>query len=395
MKVSTRNIKRINERLKYLYDNFNIEPSTDEVQIGDEDIYISFPDEWDENNSYYSVEDFLRYTEELNNIQVIDNHSVISGNIRQTIISVNEYYYGYLVPELQFDTDKYSLRIVSNPFLIGIIASRDGIYNEDYGVFPCSDYKAVEIIYKKEKGTEEDDIKFIKTCLYHIASKYKVPASIGEYRTWDDITCENNDDNIIVATSELIPYCRAMDYYIDGLSVEKPDIKYLHFYKVIEYFSPIVSKKTSYEQLNKRLDALQIVERDSEYLESIFKLAKQYEISLKDKELTFTVLNECVDIALLFPYLPDIIQKAISKSCHFEIGNISSLNFSSIESVKKEIADILYATRNSIVHAKSNYTATGKECPEEHMEQLNVFLTALCECLFIWNARQSREFQLK
>ena len=170
MKVSTRNIKRINERLKYLYDNFNIEPSTDEVQIGDEDIYISFPDEWDENNSYYSVEDFLRYTEELNNIQVIDNHSVISGNIRQTIISVNEYYYNYLVPDLQFDTDKYSLRIVSNPFLIGIIAARDGIYNEDFGVFPCSDYKAVEIIYKKEKGVEEDVITSIKTCLYHIAS---------------------------------------------------------------------------------------------------------------------------------------------------------------------------------------------------------------------------------
>lgn len=398
MKVSTRNIKRINERLEYLYDNFHIDPLDEDVKIGDDKIYIKFPDEWDEDNSSYSVEDFLRYTEDLNNIQVIDNHSVISGNIRQTIISVNKYYYSCLVPDLQFDTDKYSLRIVNNPFLIGIIASREGIYNEDFGVFPCSDYTAVEITYKKEKGPEEDDIKFIKTCLYHIASRYNVPASIGEFRTWEDLSDEENEvysDDIIVAASELIPYCRAMDYYIDGLSIEKPDIKYLHFYKVIEYFSPIVSKKTSYEQLNKRLDALQIVERDSEYLESIFRLAKQYEVSLKDKELTFTVLNECVDIALLFPYFSDNIQKNISKSCHFEIGNISSLNFSCIESVKKEIADILYATRNSIVHAKSNYTSTGKECPEEHMEQLNVFMTALCKCLFIWNGRQRREFQLK
>ena len=186
-----------------------------------------------------------------------------------------------------------------------------------------------------------------------------------------------------------------MDYYIDGLSIEKPDIKYLHLYKVIEYFSPIVSKKTSYEELNKRLDAMQIVERDSEYLESIFRLAKQYEVSLKDKELAFTVLNKCIDVTLLFPYLPENIQKTISKSCHFEIGNIDSLNSSSIESVKKEIADILYATRNSIVHAKSNYTSTGKECSEEHIEQLNIFMSALCECLFVWNGRQSKEFQLK
>lgn len=395
MLVTENNIELINQRLWFLFENFNIVPSIADIQIGDEDIFIAFPDEWDEENSHYSVEDFLRYTKDLNNIQVINNHSVISGNTRQTIISLNEYYYDYLVPNLQFDTDKYSLRIVSNPFLIGIIASRDGIYNEDFGVFPCSDYKAVEIIYKKEKGSEEDDIKFIKKCLYHIASRYNVPVSIGKFRTWNDITDEENDDNIIVTASELIPYCQAMDYYIDGLSIEKPDIKYLHLYKVIEYFSPIVSKKTSYEELNKRLDAMQIVERDSEYLESIFRLAKQYEVSLKDKELAFTVLNKCIDVTLLFPYLPENIQKTISKSCHFEIGNIDSLNSSSIESVKKEIADILYATRNSIVHAKSNYTSTGKECSEEHIEQLNIFMSALCECLFVWNGRQSKEFQLK
>lgn len=395
MLVSESNIELINQRLEYLYDNFNIEPSTDEVQIGDEDIFIGFPDEWDKDNSCYSVDDFLRYTEDLDNIQVIDNHSVITGNIRQTIISVNEYYYDLLVPNLEFNTEKYCLKIVNNPFLIGLIASRDEIYNEDFGVFPCSDYKAVEITYKEKGSCEENDIEFIKTCFYHIASKYNVPISIGEFRSWNDITDEENDDIIIVGSSELIPYCRAMDYYIEGLSIEKEDIKYLHLYKIIEYFSPIVSKKASYEQLNKRLDALQVVERDSEYLESIFKLTKQYEVSLKDKELANTVLNECVDIALLFQFLPDKIQKTISKNCHFEVKKITTLSPTTIEAVKKEIADILYATRNSIVHAKSNYTFTGKECSGEDLEQLNKFMINLCECLFVWNGRQSKEFQLK
>lgn len=395
MKVTTENIELINKRLEYLYDNFNINPLSEEVKIGDEDIFIDFPDEWDEENCYYSVEDFLRYTEDMNNIQVIDNHSVIAGNIRQTIISVDEYYYDHLVPDLIFETDKYFLRIVNYPFLIGIIASRDGIYNENFGVYTCSDYKAIEIIYKTEERCEEYDIEFIKTCLYHIASKYGVPISIGEFRSWNDITDEENDDVITVSSSELIPYCRAMDYYIQGLSIEKEDIKYLHLYKIIEYFSPIVSKKTSYEQLNKRLDALQVVERDSEYLESIFKLTKQYEVSLKDKELANTVLNECIDIVSLFQFLPDKIQRTISKSCHFEVNKITTLSPTTIEAVKKEVADILYATRNSIVHAKSNYTFTGKECPEEDLGQLNEFMINLCECLFIWNGRQSKEYQLK
>lgn len=395
MLVSKSNIKLIKQRLKYLYNNFNIETPADEIKIGDEDIFIGFPDEWDEENCCYSVENFLRYTEDLKNIQVIDKHSVIAGNIRQTIISFDEYYYDHLVPNLEFDTDKYSLRIVSNPFLIGIIASRDGIYNENFGVYPCSDYKAVEITYKKDIRCEEDEIEFIKTCSYHIACKYDVPISIGKFRSWNDITDEENDDIITVGSSELIPYCRAMDYYIQGLSIEKEDIKYLHLYKIIEYFSPIVSKKTSYEQLNKRLDALQVVERDSEYLESIFKLTKQYEVSLKDKELANTILNECIDIVSLFQFLPDKIQRTISKSCHFEVKKITTLSPTTIEAVKREIADILYATRNSIVHAKSNYIFTSKECPEEDLGQLNEFMINLCECLFIRNGRQSKEYQLK
>ena len=186
-----------------------------------------------------------------------------------------------------------------------------------------------------------------------------------------------------------------MDYYVEGLSIGKQDIKYLHLYKIIEYFSPIVSKKTSYEQLNQRLDALQVIDRDSEYLESIFTLTKQYEVSLKDKELANTVLNECIDITSLFSFLPDKLQKNISKNCQFDMKYIASLNSVKVEAVKKEIAGILYATRNSIVHAKSNYTVTGKECLEDDLEQLNIFMARLCECLFVWNGRQSKELMLK
>ena len=140
---------------------------------------------------------------------------------------------------------------------------------------------------------------------------------------------------------------------------------------------------------------MQVVERDSEYLESIFKLTKQYEVSLKDKELANAVLNECIDIVSLFQFLPDKIQRTISKSCHFEVKKITTLSPTTIEAVKREVADILYATRNSIVHAKSNYIFTGKECPEEDLGQLNKFMINLCECLFIWNGRQSKEYQLK
>lgn len=390
MRVTTKNINLINNRLDYLYDNFDVYPLDEGVKIGDEKIAIDFPRDY---TLSYSVGDFLRYTKGLENIIVVDNHSVICGQTRQTIINIES----YSLPKFKFEIDSILLKVVENPFLIGIIASREGIYDKYTGVTPCSLYHAIELQYKNVALNEDRDIELIKKCLFYIASKYNVPASIGRFIEINDSYYEEDNEDkktVTVRSSELIPYCRAMDYYIEALSIGREDIKYLHLYKIIEYFSPVVSKKPSYEQLNKRLDALKVVERNSEYLESIFKLTKQYEVSLRDKELAYTVLVECIDVVVLFSFLPETIQKTVSRSCHFDVKNISLLNPANIESVKKEIADILYATRNSIVHAKSNYTFTGKECSEENLGQLNEFMIKLCDCLFIWNSRQSKEFQL-
>ena len=45
MIISKNKIDLINERLEYLYSNFNIEPSTDDIEIGDEDIFIGYPED--------------------------------------------------------------------------------------------------------------------------------------------------------------------------------------------------------------------------------------------------------------------------------------------------------------------------------------------------------------
>lgn len=44
------------------------------------------------------------------------------------------------------------------------------------------------------------------------------------------------------------------------------------------------------------------------------------------------------------------------------------------DKVINELGNILYQTRNSIVHAKSNYDYKGLECKGEDLEQLNEFM---------------------
>lgn len=243
MKVTTKNVGLINQRLEYLYDNFGIDPLDTNVEIGDKKIVIDFPRD---DSLSYSIADFLRYTDNLENIKVIGNHSVISGRTRQTIINIEDYACYFSMPQIMFEVDNISLKIVENPFLIGIIASRDGIYDKYTGVSPCSIYTAIELQYTNADPDEEKDIELIKRCLFYIGSKYNVPISIGEFFSIDESLYEENEEekaDLIIHQNELIPYCRAMDYYMEGLYIGKMDIKYLHLYKIIEYFYLLFPKK--------------------------------------------------------------------------------------------------------------------------------------------------------
>ena len=49
------------------------------------------------------------------------------------------------------------------------------------------------------------------------------------------------------------------------------------------------------------------------------------------------------------------------------------------------LGKILYVTRNSIVHAKSNYAPTGRECPYKDIGKLNEFMKVLCYAIIMHN----------
>lgn len=101
-------------------------------------------------------------------------------------------------------------------------------------------------------------------------------------------------------------------------------------------------------------------------------------------------MNECIDIIQLYIYLPLSIKEKCAKSAGFDNSLELKHPFSSEkqQKIKREVADILYSTRNSIVHAKSNYKPTGKECCNDDLKQFTVFLDKLNLCLIHWFNRQ-------
>lgn len=395
MKVSTRNIKIIKERLEKLYNEFNIECLGDDfkVTIGDERVDFGFPD--DHFDDIVSVEDFLLYTEDLDNLKKESDSTVRMGKIRQTILIINGYQYDCLAPIITYDDDLINLSIVHRPLLIGFVASKEGIYNEDFGISPCSLYTAVELRYKGDKYySKDEEDQLILRFIYHIAAKYDLHIEIGEFAYWEDWYDENKPEDYSLNESALMPYSKAMEYYSRALAIEDLDIQFHYLYKIIEHYSPVVSRKVAYEKLNQKLDSLSVVKRDYEYLNSLLDLAGQYQKSLKDPELCKTVLVECVDITSIFSLLPPKVKKSLKKKYAFKESDISKLKDSTLDSVKSELGTVIYNTRNRIVHAKSNWKSLDDACFEPDMVDMNEFMKSLAQCLIVWNGRQPEEFRI-
>lgn len=348
----------------------------------------------------YSIDDMLRYLPNIDNLQY-DKNSAWCNNIKQIIIEVDQWKAdGVGLKRYSFTSDTLNIRIVDVPFYIGIAAVSQGISDDNYDITPCTFYIAAELEYNTtERLSKNEELNTLKQFLYAISLDCGISLSVGRFFNIDYDFLENKvygpkrKSLVNYKPHDLLSYTKAMDYFSKAIEIENEEIKYLHYYKIIEYFSPVASKKSAYNMLNLRLDALSVKNRDQKYLESIFQLTRDYDTSLKDKELAITVLRECVDSLELFDFLPESIQKQINKRLHFQ-KDITTLNTSEKEMLDKEIGQILYSTRNQIVHAKSNYRATGYECKEDDMSQLNRFMKNLCQCLIIWNNRQPDEYRL-
>ena len=138
--------RKIQRCLDYLQKNFEIENDytnyfeEDESEIPDEfedeNIVLNFPQDYD--GVSYSSEEFLNYMSDIESLVEVDKTTVRTNHIRQTIISSR--YQGWDMFEARlrsfsFDGDFYTVNIVSNPFLVGLINAKNGNCDQDYGVY--------------------------------------------------------------------------------------------------------------------------------------------------------------------------------------------------------------------------------------------------------------------
>ena len=411
--------RKIQRSLDYLQKNFEIENDytnyfeEDESEIPDEfedeNIVLNFPQDYD--GVSYSSEEFLNYMSDIESLVEVDKTTVRTNHIRQTIISSR--YQGWDMFEsrlrsFSFDGDFYTVNIVSNPFLVGLINAKNGNCDQDYGVYCCLEYTALELNYSDERrlSKEEEDqqlerITFFLTkvlgCAVYISEVIDINSKYDYYSVVENVEDEENDDSsdTIVKVTDLMAYNPMMKLYKQALAAEDEEIKFLQYYKIIEYISPIVAKLSAYDKLNKRLDFLATSCRNHEYLDSIFSITRKYDQDLKDDYLAISVIQTCVDILPLWQFVPERLRKQIRKNLSLKRDGLDdTISDEQLASLQKQIARMLYATRNSIVHAKSNYEPNGYELEDDELEDGNKMMDMITMSIIQWNERQPESYKI-
>ena len=108
----------------------------------------------------------------------------------------------------------------------------------------------------------------------------------------------------------------------------------------------------------------------------MFDLARSFERRKMDKELIRVALEKCIDLVDIAKFLPKPLAAELDYDDKKKLGDHV-----------RTIADALYATRNQVAHAKSNYQVQGNEVDAESFPELNRFMNAAAVMAIRWYGR--------
>lgn len=404
--------KKLQDYLNYLLDTYEIGNSEDDFYSKEEDewpdefdiesIGLDFPYEYE--NPSYPIEEFMDCMSDIETLVEIDKTTVRTNHIRQTIID-SRYkdweMFREKISSYKFEGPDYRVTIKMNPLLIGIINTKNGNYDEDYGVGCCGNYVVLELKYDGDNRLskeQEDDL--LERITFYLTRELDAAINISEVINLDELGDYYLDEEEIVDTTvnvdSLVGNSQLIKLYKQAKSTEDSEIKFLQYYKILEYISPLVAKLNAYDKLNKRLDLLASSTRDYKYLDTIFSVTRKYDLDVKDDYLAESVIKTCMDVSPLWELIPERLQKQMKKT--FLSGKsdicVDELKEEQLGSLQKQIAKMLYATRNSIVHAKSNYEPIGYELEGDELINGNRMMDVVALSIIQWNERQPESFRI-
>lgn len=384
----TQQEKRIGEDFKnYLRKELKIEDFDCRCNKSRNSFYIYFPNE-DLEGIEYEAENLQIYLNEISSLRFYNDYSkVTTDSITQKVIQISSNKnLNHLISLGVFckeTPEGFMIKIIDDPLLIGIGAS----VSENYDHYnpPCSSHLAIEIIYPDSNSRLSDlkEDELIKIFMFELSHAHNISFEFSTYKLkeydLDDAKIDFMQASDFVYNIPLEDYNYGMELFINANQRLSSDLQFMSYYKIFEYFAPIQARIEAFQSMKLKLSSSKVYNHDANFISSIFDLARNYDHSIKDSELVKSLINSAFDLVDLYDELPKSIHKKLKQN---------ELKYNSKAETKDKIINelgmALYQTRNSIVHAKSNYDSKGYEVDLNDLPQLNKFMHKACFSIIKW-----------
>ncbi|WP_242916125.1 hypothetical protein [Pontibacter liquoris] len=337
----------------------------------------------------YGFDEVIEAATEIENVKILGKGRLRTKSYAFQIVNPvnkNAIAYKYKPPKDKIQTTLNEIKVsIESSSLIHSVAIIDKQLTSRMS--PMSEYpQVVQINFGDKNPIDEECNHIINSFLFELENTYDLKFEFLDYNhphpgpsfNINDFPREKEFNQLEViarkiSENQLPDYnTQAIELYLNSKHTDNEEIRLMLLYKVFEYFGPIVIKLETQEELAKKLSNPKVNDPDSEYLTSIIELVTKYNKRSNDLGMLKEVFKKCIDLEIIKGELPSYLSKTLRKKTDFT-------------ELKTRVAQSLYSTRNSIVHAKSNYESEGNECKAEELSQFNKFLSLAASQLIKWH----------
>jgi hypothetical protein len=170
-----------------------------------------------------------------------------------------------------------------------------------------------------------------------------------------------------------------LQLYNKAFEVTDPEIRLLFLTKVIEHASPTIVRQKLITSVQTKLLTPRALRPDAKFILELDLLFQDLRTYRKDKDAINLTVEQCCDCEELKRVAPPFLTKLVLLK--------DNPNQQERNGALREFADSLYATRNSVAHAKANYESTGTECPDSEIGQFLECVQLAAQQVIRWYAR--------
>lgn len=289
----------------------------------------------------------------------------------------------YFPIELSLFGQKVVCALTRGITLYGLVLLK-GKYDERFLIATDRDL-FIEARYEKELNEEFLD-NIVEAYIFELSSSLGITTKIMPFQRSED-SLDGQDKADDRGNNRIRPLLlgngltEPLRLYNEALNIVEPDVQILFLAKVIEYISRTVIRQSFITIVRAKLLSPSALEPTAQFIMELNDLMDEQKQSWKDKEavkLTVKTCCEATELAKVAPrFLPELSRIAASskrKEC---------------ESALEKLGEILADTRNSIAHAKANYSPTGNECPPSEMKAFSKCVQLAAQQALRWYGSQS------